>query len=147
MAFLPSRVVIDANIAINWLLGDLDFHKQSQALLSDCAENSAPLIVPPTFHTEVDSAIRRIVHLGKLSIEDGEAAYSLFDRLPVTAVMNAAIRRRAREIATQLNQPRVYDSTYTALAEAMDCEFWTADRRFVNAAQRLFPFVRFIGDY
>lgn len=38
--------------------------------------------------------------------------------------------RRAREIARQFGQERIYDSLYAALAELHGCEFWTADKVF-----------------
>jgi predicted nucleic acid-binding protein len=43
--------------------------------------------------------------------------------------------------------PRVYDSTYAALAEIRGCELWTGDERFYNVAQGALAFVRFIGSY
>ena len=43
--------------------------------------------------------------------------------------------RRAREIARQSNQERVYDSIYAALAELRGCELWTADKAFYDAVK------------
>ena len=42
---------------------------------------------------------------------------------------------RALDWAERLGQARAYDATYLALAEELDAEFWTADRRLANAAR------------
>src|SRR3712207_9203819 len=46
---------------------------------------------------------------------------------PYTTLFRS-VRARARVIAEILQQPRVYDATYAALAEARGCLFWTADK-------------------
>ena len=57
------------------------------------------------------------------------------------------MRQRAREIARQFNQRKVYDATYAALAELRGCEFWTADKVFYDAVKAGLPFVRYLPDY
>jgi len=43
---------------------------------------------------------------------------------------------RAYTWTRRLNRAVAYDSFYLALAERLDCDFWTADRRLVNAASQ-----------
>lgn len=57
-----AEVVIDANIALNWLVSDLDCHTRARQLIEECATSDISLIVPPSFYTETDSAI----HLGMI---------------------------------------------------------------------------------
>ncbi|MFN3762195.1 MAG: hypothetical protein ACK4WK_03210 [Anaerolineae bacterium] len=54
---------------------------------------------------------------------------------------------RAREIARQFHQERIYDSLYAALAELYNCEFWTADRAFYEAVTPVLAYVRYLPDY
>jgi predicted nucleic acid-binding protein len=58
-----------------------------------------------------------------------------------------SIRQRAREIAEKFNQRSVYDSTYAALAELRNCEFWTADKVFYNAVKIDLKYMRYLPDY
>ena len=51
----------------------------------------------------------------------------------------------AWHIAEQYNLASLYDAYYMALAQARDCDFWTADRRFLNSVPKL-PYVRDIRD-
>ena len=55
------------------------------------------------------------------------------------------IHQRAWDLAKQLTQPNVYDSYYLALAELLDCEFWTAEERLFNTVKERLPRVRWIG--
>ena len=57
------------------------------------------------------------------------------------------LHNRAIDLAVELNQRLAYDSHYLALAEALDCEFWTADQPFYRAARNSYPRVQWIGNY
>ena len=50
--------------------------------------------------------------------------------------MGPARCQSALRWAARLNQARAYDAFHLALAEELGAEFWTADRRLANAAQR-----------
>ncbi len=54
---------------------------------------------------------------------------------------------RAIDLAVELNQRLAYDSHNLALAEALDCEFWTADQPLYRLAQNSHPRVQWIGNY
>jgi predicted nucleic acid-binding protein len=157
-----ARVVIDASLAIDALLGTPDRKALALRFFVACNAAAVRLIVPPTFASETDSAVRGIVLRGQLPAAAAPAVYAALDALPLTVALAApellAVRLRARRIADDLQQPNVYDATYAALAEARGCNFWTADGRFANAAKQVrqqpdgttapaLPLVRFIGDY
>lgn len=57
------------------------------------------------------------------------------------------LHRRAIELAGRFRQRAVYDAHYLALAEDLDCELWTADRRFYEAVYGRSPFVRLLGEF
>jgi predicted nucleic acid-binding protein len=52
---------------------------------------------------------------------------------------------RAMDLAERFSLPAVYDAHYLALAERLGGEFWTADRRLVEAVQGALPWVRLVG--
>jgi predicted nucleic acid-binding protein len=105
------------------------------------------LVAPPLFESEADSVIRRYLYQGLLDQDAGKAAQDLLDALPVTIVQDTRVRKRARQIAETFNQDRVYDATYSALAELMGCEFWTADQAFHQAVKNGLDYVRFVGEF
>lgn len=110
-------------------------------------QNRIGLIAPPLYESETDSAIRRRVRRGDLTLAAAAAAQGLLDELPVDIVQDRNVRVRARQIAAQFNQERVYDATYAALAEFRRCEFWTADREFHGAVKDGLSYVRFVGEF
>lgn len=58
----------------------------------------------------------------------------------------SGLHGRALELASELGQGAAYDAHYLALAEALDCELWTADERFRRAASPGFPFVHALSE-
>jgi predicted nucleic acid-binding protein len=50
-----------------------------------------------------------------------------------------------KSFATRFNRPAAYDAHYLALAEMMNCEFWTADERLFNAVRDKLSWVRWLG--
>lgn len=138
---------IDANVAIKWVIAAETDRENALALLKDSMRAGIALIAPPLFPVEVDSIIRKRVHNGSLTPEEGVLAYSHIDAIPVQIVEDPELRRRSREIAEQFNQRLVYDSLYAALADLRHCEFWTADTRFHRVVKADLLFVKHIADY
>lgn len=56
-----------------------------------------------------------------------------------------ALHQRAIELARQFNLPAAYDAHYLALAERLDAEFWTCDRRLVQAVRSTYDWVNLVG--
>jgi predicted nucleic acid-binding protein len=64
----------------------------------------------------------------------------------IELMQSASLHLMAIRLAYSLGQPATYDSHYLALAESLDCTYWTADQRFYNAANGNYPRVRWIGE-
>lgn len=97
---------------------------------------------------EVTNILRqRMRASGGLSL--GEASTLLDDFLTVrfTIIDPAGLYHRALIIADTYGLPAAYDAHYVALAEWLECEFWTDDRKLVRRVERDLPFVRQIGDF
>ena len=62
--------------------------------------------------------------------------------LPLHLHQDAGLHRRALDLAERFDLPAAYDGHYLALAERLDAEFWTADRRLAQAVQEEMPWVR-----
>jgi predicted nucleic acid-binding protein len=80
-----------------------------------------------------------------------EQAYTAVEDLYLLEVetqpLDINMCKAALEWATRLQQRRAYDAFYLALAERLQTEFWTADKRLANAAQQLGAnWVRWIGE-
>lgn len=142
-----SELCIDASVVVKLVLKGESHRVRARRLLRNCIANDVMLIAPPFFESETDTAIRKRVHDGKLSLTDAKKAFAGLDRVHVQLITQPNLRQRAREIAEQFNQRTVYDATYVALAELRGCEFWTADKVFYDAVKATLSFVKYLPDY
>lgn len=140
------EAVLDASGAAAFALTDEKHHKAARACLTALGAQGTVFIAPPLFESEIDSILRRRVYLETLTPQAAIAALRIVDALQVRIIYDVGTRALARTIGEQLNQVRVYDATYAALAQSRGCDLWTADERFYNSAGAAFPFVRFIGN-
>jgi predicted nucleic acid-binding protein len=118
---LDASVVVDA-LVVTGPAGDL-----GRAELRRLSE----LQVPAIFTAEVISALRNLVHRQALS--PIRAATAVSEILPVKMLSYPfePFARRAWELRDSLT---VYDAWYVALAEWLETELITADKRLADAA-------------
>lgn len=141
-----SHVCLDANIIIKLLLFEAD-SSLAESLWSACLDRTVMTVAPLILPFEILSVIRRRVHRGLLSPAKAEAARTLALELPITYVHDVRLLARAYELATEFNQPTIYDASYLAVAETFACDFWTADEPFYHAASPRLPFIHLLADF
>jgi len=124
---MPERC-IDANIAVKWFIKGEAFRRKALKLLRESQAAGITLIAPPLFEMETDSVIQTRVVDGRTTPAVADKTLALLDTAPVVIATHPRLRQRAREIARQFHQRKVYDATYAALAELRGCEFWTAEK-------------------
>jgi len=138
---------IDANVAIKWFIKGEAFRRKALKLLRESVAAGITLIAPPLFESETDGIVQTRLVEGRTTPEAAERTFALLDSAPVLIATHPRTRQRAREIARQCSQRKVYDATYAALAELRGCEFWTADKAFYDAVKGMLPFVKYLPDY
>jgi predicted nucleic acid-binding protein len=131
-------------------LAEEPLHNAALALITELADKQMQIIVPPLFLCERDSTIRLRVYKGDYNDEEASQARNLIAALGVVIDTDVGIHDRAFEIARVYNQPRCYDATYAALAEARNLNLWTADERFYNSVagtniKNPLRYVKFLG--
>jgi predicted nucleic acid-binding protein len=97
------------------------------------------LVVPPHFGTELISALRRGIFLGRGTAQD--QAHGL--ELCLTTILRVVQPRwpergtweRAWAWAERLRRANIYDSLYLAVAEETGADYWTADGNLVRALE------------
>jgi predicted nucleic acid-binding protein len=145
MIKLPE-VCLDASFLLEILFED-KFAGVAAGWWRRAAEENTNARVPPLFHAEVTSAVRRRVYRGLL--ESAAAMRILHETLswPVHAWYEnePLLQQSAYDFATQLNQSKAYDGQYLAVADLLSCELWTADERLYNSVRDRLPWVRYVG--
>lgn len=90
--------------------------------------------------------MRKVVFQQRMTHEQGREMLAGLLSYPVTFYEDDALLLATYELAEAFNRPRAYDAQYLALAERLDCSFWTADERLFNAVRGAFPRVRWVGE-
>ncbi|MDZ7265463.1 MAG: type II toxin-antitoxin system VapC family toxin [candidate division KSB1 bacterium] len=142
-----AEQVIDASVAIKWVVKGEPYRNKARQLLRDAKTKGIALISPPLLEYEVESVLQYRLHQKRVSQKAVDASLNAFYAVGVQIIIQTDMVRRAREIARQSNQERVYDSIYAALAELRSCEFWTADKAFYDAVKSKLVFVKYLPDY
>ena len=143
---MSGFVVVDASLAVKWLVEEEDSDK-AHLVLESWVTQDVTRIAPYLMPFEVANVVHRRVTKGELRVE---ATADLIGNLLSSQLelhQSQGLHVRALELASQFNQGAVYDSHYLALAEEFGCELWTADRRFHRAVSARVGFVCWIGDF
>ena len=141
-----GSVVVDASVAVKWLLEE-DDSDIAHALLRSWESQGVVYVAPCLIAFEVANALHRRVALGELPIRDcahmiGTLLNSQLELHHAPGLHGAALR-----LANRLGQRASYDAHYLALADTLGCDLWTADRQFYRAARPTARNIRWIREH
>jgi predicted nucleic acid-binding protein len=142
-----AQQVIDASVAVKWVTTGEPFRHKALKLLRDARIKGIVLIGPPMLEYEVESILQRQLKSGLVSKASADVSLAAFYAIRMQIVSHPEMVKRAREIARQFDQSRIYDSLYAALAELCGSEFWTADKAFADAVRPTLKFVKYLPNY
>jgi predicted nucleic acid-binding protein len=132
------RVVIDSSLLIALASGD----ERSPAVhrcFTEWIEADIDLHAPVLVWYEVVSGIAQLVYDKKIGVGSLNEILTALEDLPIIGHL-LVDRARPIEIAIRLKTRKAYDTAYLALAEHLQAELWTLDRRlFNNASASGFP--------
>lgn len=141
---MPTSLVIDASLTVKLILPNPE-QPMCQSLMADWMHAGVKLFAPTLWLYEVTSALTRAVHFDLLSETEGRQALELTQALNLHLIQpDNTLAPLAYSWTRRLNRAAAYDSFYLALSESLSAEFWTADRRLVNAVN--VPWVHYITD-
>lgn len=143
---MPGYVVVDASLAVKWLLTE-SHTREAGALVQHWESEQVQMAGLHLLPMEVANALHRHVMAGDITFLDANALMSRFLTFGVQLIHRSRLHLRALEIASELRQGAVYDSHYLALAESLGCEMWTADQRFHRVASDASYPVNWVGNF
>jgi len=118
--------VLDASVILKWFL-DEESSSQALQLREEFYRGQREIVVPDLLLIEVANALRYNPSFTVEEIE--EAVETLFDIGIIIVTPTYSLLSRAIELAKSLDVT-CYDAIYLALAEELDFEFITADKKF-----------------
>jgi predicted nucleic acid-binding protein len=143
---MTSWVVADSGIYLATVLQE-PVTGQAKALTSAWNQSGTQVAASYLFRYELVSVIRKHIARGNMAYTHWHRVLTGLLTVPVTYSTDETLLGRAYELANLYNRPATYGSMYLALAERLDCEFWTADLRLYNAVNPQMPEVRYVGHY
>lgn len=129
--------VLDANVALKWVLPEADSDKALR-LRAELQAGVDQLLPPDVFPVEIAHALTRAERRGDMPI--GDADVHLLNILSTSPRFHSAlaILRWALAISSAA-RIGVYDCLYVALAEREACQLVTADDKLAKNLQPQFP--------
>ncbi len=118
-------LVVDASVALKWLVDEGDREMARRVLASDDA-----LLAPDFQLVEVANSLWKKVRRQELSAEQAEQGLSVLPTLLDTVLPTPPLINRALAMSVAIDHP-VYDCLYLACAEASGSRFVSADKRFM----------------
>ena len=126
-----GMVIIDASVAIKAILPN-PLQEHCRTLVQSFIEVQP--VAPALWIYETTSTISKAVHFEQLTNNEGRQALEQVEALRVRLfVPDLEQNRMAYDWTRRLNRASACDSFYLALAQALECDFWTADRKLFNA--------------
>jgi len=137
---------LDASLALKLLVVE-DDSARARSLWRSWTADGIEVVAPGLFVFECASALRRMVVRRDLDDEPAGSALGLLLAMPVSLRAPAGLVARAWDLARELNRPTTYDCFYLAVAELLDIDCWTADRRFFNAVHEKKPRLHHLAEH
>lgn len=122
-----TRYVVDASVGIKWFLPEI--HSEAAGRLTLL---NASLHVPAFFHLELGNVLSKRIRRDELASEEGFAILKELQRIPLQEHSNERLMPPAFALAIQTGRS-LYDCLYLALAEAIDGQVVTADRKLCSS--------------
>jgi predicted nucleic acid-binding protein len=141
---MNDRYVVDANIVIQRLIVEQD--SPQVKVLFDQMISGTELIVPEFCRLECTNVLWKQVRFQGMPADVAEGLLVQLIALPLTVTAIQHLMTRSLQIGLRY-ELAIYDSIYIAMAERLDCELITIDRRQANAARLLGVKLKPIGDF
>ena len=138
--------VVDASVAFKVVIEE-EFSNRSEALFNANLVAGRSILGPPHLTGEVSNAIYQRLRRRNITENEADQALSRFMQLPIQLVTPPELYQRAFIFARANGLNSIYDSIYVTLAQLVNAELWTDDRRLLNSIEGVAPWVRWIGDY
>jgi len=121
------RYVVDASVAMKWFIPET--HAEAAGRLQD---TTYQLHAPAFFVLELGNVLCKKIRRKELTREEGEAILEELEHVPMQQHPDWRLFRSAYALAHETHRS-LYDCLYLALAETIDGQVVTADRKFYTS--------------
>ena len=140
---MPKVICVDANFVILLVLATSET-SPFIVLWDEWQEQNYQIIAPTLFGYEVTNVFHRMSLAGQISPEEAEQLLEEALNLGITLYGDKALHERALALARSLNLSAAYDAHYLALAESINAEFYTSDKRLFNSVKDTITWINLV---
>ena len=120
-----NRFVVDASVALKWVVADTGSIEASTLRWAD------QLIAPDLLIAECANALWKMARRAEITTEDAVLAARTLEQSDIELYPMRRLLAPATQLATRLDHP-AYDCVYLALARNEGCALVTADERLIR---------------
>ncbi len=140
----PRYLVVDASVSLKWVLDDEESVASSTALRDEAHRTEIQMVAPSLWIYELTNALAVAYLRDRVDLQQVSLALALLQAQGVRLADPDPME--CLGIATSF-EISGYDAAYVALAEALESELWTGDRRLYERIRSQSELVRWIGNY
>jgi predicted nucleic acid-binding protein len=139
MPISTRSCVVDASLVVRVLQPG---HPEIVELWLKWLDSGWRICAPSLLVYEVTNALYRSARARRTGSQPLAASLEDLSQMKLELVSDAGLSRRAAELAWILDSPAAYDAHYLALAERLDSELWTCDRKLAQRIAEKLPRLR-----
>jgi predicted nucleic acid-binding protein len=129
------KIVVDASAAISWALDD-ERDDLARAMASEVLAHGG--YVPPLFASEIQNVLLTAIKRERATFAQAAEVLGALARLPLHVDGSGIGPGSSRALETAISCGlSIYDATYIVLAQALQAQLMTRDRRMRAAASAL----------
>jgi predicted nucleic acid-binding protein len=142
-ALRHDLLVLDASVGYH-LFVPQPGQSHLQSLLSARLADRCDFVAPTLWRYEVTSTLTKALQQRQLTQAETASALAHSLSFPIRLMEpDGELARAAFDWTVKLQRVAAYDSFYLALAQQLQCELWTYDKRLANAVSE--PWVHYLG--
>jgi predicted nucleic acid-binding protein len=122
-----TRFVVDTSVVL---------HLASEG---SAASDEHELLAPTLLRSQTLSALHEAVQSGQLEADVAREQLARIGRMPIRLLGDAVLRRRAWEVADQLDWASTFDAEYVALTQLQADAFVTLDAELARSVEGVVP--------
>jgi predicted nucleic acid-binding protein len=122
-----TRFVVDCGVVLHLASEEIDVPAEHE------------LLAPTLLRSQTLSALHEAVHAGEITPEVALDRLSRIRVMPIRLLGDAVLRRRAWDVAEQLEWAETYDAEYVALTQLQADAFVTLDTELARRVEGVVP--------
>jgi predicted nucleic acid-binding protein len=138
-----NSVCIDANFVV-WLLSLQDLDNVYRQKWQEWQQNKYSIIAPTLLMYEVCNAFHRATIAKQITHDEAQNFLRQALTLGIQFYGDANLHQEALVLANLYSLPATYDAHYLALAQRLQIELWTSDKKLFNSVSQSLSWVKLI---